>query len=124
MTTQNQQSFPNDSEAESCIHCYGNESDACGNCNGTGRGEDWASCAECGEWTWNHGTGRYQQCQACRLAEWETCFGRASDACAEAKRPSLDQLIQNAKGSHERAEALRREREADPVLERMLEGMR
>jgi hypothetical protein len=63
--------FPDDSEAESCIHCYGSESDACGNCNGTGRGKDWASCAECGEWTWNHGTGRYQQCQECRLAEWE-----------------------------------------------------
>ena len=70
MSNQNQQPFPNDSEAESCIFCYGREDDGCGNCNGTGRGEDWASCEDCGEWTWNHQTGPYQQCQACRAAEY------------------------------------------------------
>jgi hypothetical protein len=109
MTTQ---PFPDDSKAESCTHCYGSESDACGNCNGTGLGEDWASCSDCGEWTWNHGTGRYQQCQSCRLAEWE----------AEKERRAVDAYDRAYEEAERRAD--REAALAEDAHERMLEGMR
>ena len=109
MTTQ---PFPNDSEAESCIFCYGREDDGCGNCNGTGRGEDWASCEDCGETTWDHETGAYQQCQACRLAEWE----------AEKERRAVDAYDAAYEKAMRRAD--REAALAEDAHERMLEGMR
>ena len=81
MSSQNQQPFPNDSEAESCDECGGDGlvtrglgggyfDDECPYCDGTGRGIGWTDCEDCGETTWDHETGAYQQCQRCRLDEY------------------------------------------------------
>lgn len=113
MTTQ---PFPNDSEAESCDECGGDgdrwvrlgmapHTEECPYCDGTGRALGWVGCEWCGETTYDHGTGA-QQCQKCRLEEWEVEKERraveAYDRAYEEAERRVDREAALAEDAHER----------------------